>query len=109
MKTLIILAIPFILFVSGQRMNTRDYMFFMQADRHPFKQLHKKSRMYKVRKIDEKEAKSFVHELTEEDSESIKLTRSGRYLIYKISTQHYKLIINALDATVIEKKLKEGI
>ncbi|MCW8895180.1 MAG: hypothetical protein OQK48_07915 [Sulfurimonas sp.] len=106
MKTLIILAIPFILFASGQTMSISDYMFFTNADKRPFKQLHEKSRMQQLNKVDEKEAENLVKKLTQEDIESIKLTRSGKYLIYKINTQNYKLIINALDATVIEKKLK---
>ena len=105
MKSLIILAIPFILFASGQTMSTSDYMFFTNSDRQPFKQLRKKSRINQLHKVDEKEAKSIVKKLTQEDCESIKLTRSGKYLIYKISTKHYKLTINALDGTIVEKKV----
>lgn len=37
---------------------------------------------------------------------SLKLTHSGRYLIYKITTQNYRVILNALDGTVIEKESK---
>lgn len=73
---------PFMLFASGRTMNTSDYMFFMNLDKKPFKQ----------------------EKLTDQQSESVELKRDGKYLIYAISTNNYRLTINALDATVIEKR-----
>jgi|GEM_PF-1515786 len=107
MKIFILLIIPFIIFASGETMSVSDYMYFSNTDGQPFRQKHnQEARMHKLHKIDEQKAKSIVKELTQEESEYIKLTTHGKYLIYKVSTEHYTLIINALDGTLIEKVSK---
>lgn len=105
MKTLILLLIPFIVFASGETMNTSDYLYLKNLDRQPFKKVYKQSRINEIDKISKEKVKEIVKKITQEDVTSIKLTHSSRYLIYKISTQNYKLIINALDATLIKKEV----
>ncbi|MDD5372511.1 MAG: hypothetical protein PHO62_03670 [Sulfurimonas sp.] len=107
MKTFILLIIPFIIFASGETMSVSDSLYFNNADNQPFRQNHnQEARMHKLHKIDEQKAKSIIKELTQEESQYLKLTTRGNYLIYKASTEHYTLIINALDGTLIEKALK---
>lgn len=107
MKTFILLIIPFIIFASGETMSVSDSLYFNNAQKQPFVQKHhQEARMHKLHKIDEQEAKSIIKELTQEESKHLKLTTSGNYLVYKASTEHYTLIINALDGTLIEKESK---
>ena len=106
MKTLLLLIIPFIVFASGKMMSNADYLYFSGIDKQPFAQKNEKARLYAIDKIGEKKALSLTKELTTEDAMSLKLTHRGRYLIYKITTQTYRVILNALDGTVIGKESK---
>jgi hypothetical protein len=106
MKTLLLLIIPFIVFASGKMMSNADYLYFSGIDKQPFAQKNEKARLYAIDKIGEKKALSLTKELTTEDAMSLKLTHRGRYLIYKITTQTYRVILNALDGTVIGKEPK---
>ena len=106
MKTFLLLIIPFIVFASGKMMSNADYLYFSGIDKQPFAQKNEKARLYAIDKIGEKKALSLTKELTTEDAMSLKLTHRGRYLIYKITTQTYRVILNALDGTVIGKEPK---
>lgn len=87
-------------------MSNADYLYFSGIDKQPFAQKNEKARLYAIDKIGEKKALSLTKELTTEDAMSLKLTHRGRYLIYKITTQTYRVILNALDGTVIGKEPK---
>ncbi len=106
MKTFLLLIIPFIVFASGKMMSNADYLYFRGIDKQPFAQQNEKARLYAIDTIGEKKAHAITKELTAEDAISLKLTHSGRYLIYKITTQTYRVILNALDGTVIGKEPK---
>ena len=106
MKTILLLVIPFIVFASGKTMSNSDYLYFSGIEKQPFTQQNEKARLYAIDTIGEKKAHSITKELTKEDTVSLKLTNSGRYLIYKITTKNYRVILNALDGTVMEKELK---
>ena len=107
MKTFILLIMPFSIFASGETMSVYDSLYFSNANKQLFKlNNHQKTRMHKLHKIDEQEAKFIIKELTQEEDINLKLTTRGKYLIYKASTEHYTLIINALDGTLIEKEPK---
>jgi uncharacterized protein YpmB len=62
--------------------------------------------MHRLHKIDEQDAARITKEETSEESQSIKLTHSGMYLIFKVRTASYLLTINALDGTIIKKEKK---
>lgn len=107
MKFFLPLFLPFALFASGEMMSVQDSLYFSNADKQPFAQKQQqKVRMHKLCKIDEKRVKSIVSTSTQEDSKYLKLSTHGKYLVYRASTQHYRLLINALDGTVMEKVSK---
>ena len=107
MKIFTLLIIPFTVFALGETMSVLDSLYFKNAQKHPFRQKYnQEARMHQLYKIDEQQLKNIIKELTQEESKDIKLTTSGNYLIYKASTQHHTLIINALDGTIIKKAAK---
>ncbi|MGE4419260.1 MAG: hypothetical protein AB7D38_05445 [Sulfurimonas sp.] len=107
MKIFILWIIPFVIFASGQSMSVSDTLYFERADKQPLKLKYpQKVRMNQLSKIDEEKAKSIIKELTQQETQSIKLTTSGKYLIYNASTRNYNLVINALDGTLIQKESK---
>lgn len=107
MKIFTLLIIPFTVFALGETMSVLDSLYFKNAQNHPFRQKYnQEARMHQLYKIDEQQLKNIIKELTQEESKDIKLTTSGNYLIYKVSTQHHTLIINALDGTIIKKAAK---
>jgi len=108
MKTFILLAIPSAIYASGETMNTSDHMSLHRSKYRPPIKLKKKMRLHQLHKVDEEQVECLVKELTKEDSTSLKLTHSDNYLIYKVTREHYKLVLNALDGTVIKKELKKG-
>ncbi|MDD2652203.1 MAG: hypothetical protein PHX44_04045 [Sulfurimonas sp.] len=103
MKIVLLFIIPITIFAFGERMSVMDALYFDKAKKQPFiSKPHYKERMYRLSRI--KNAKEIVKTLTQEDTESLVLTTQGNYLVYKASTQHYTLLINALDGTVIKKE-----
>lgn len=109
MKTFILLAIPFMVFASGETMSTFDHMSLHSSNHRPSIKIKKKIRLHRLHKINEEQAESLIKMLTQENSTALRLMHSGNYLIYKASTDHYKVVINALDGTVIKQELKEGM
>jgi hypothetical protein len=103
MKTfLLLLIIPIAVFASGERMSVTDALYFDKANKQPFtSKPHYKERMYRLSKV--KNAKEIVKTSTQEDVESIELKTWGNYLVYEAYTKTYKLLINALDGTLIQK------
>lgn len=103
MKTfLLLLIIPVAIFASGERMSVMDALYFDKANKQPFtSKPHYKERMHRLSKV--KNAKEIVKTSTQEDVESIELKSWGNYLVYEAYTKTYKLLINALDGTLIQK------
>lgn len=103
MKTFLLLfIIPVAIFASGERMSVTDALYFDKANKQPFtSKPHYKERMYKLSKV--KNAKEIVKRSTQEDVESLELKTWGNYLVYEACTKNYKLLINALDGTIIKK------
>lgn len=67
--------------------------------------------MYSKEKIlvdlgNEEQVKSIAEEETKEEVISLRLTHANKYLIYKVTTGHYSLKINALDGTVMQIQKK---
>ena len=108
MKILKILAIPFMVFASGQTIPIRDHMSLHYTDNRPFLKLKKKTKMKKIAKIDKDQAENLTKKITGEISTAISLVHRGKYLVYRIYTEHYKISINAIDGTVIKQELIEG-
>ncbi|PHR54180.1 MAG: hypothetical protein COA44_14125 [Arcobacter sp.] len=113
MKIIILLSLPFILFASsetlytGETLSTHDRMFLHRSSNHrPSIRMKDKRKVHKIHKVDEKQAKIITKEETKEEVAFLRLKKHGEYLVYYISTEHYALIINALDGTIIKKELK---
>ncbi|MGB5966659.1 MAG: hypothetical protein WBG65_14145 [Sulfurimonadaceae bacterium] len=109
MKTFILLAIPFIVFASSETMHPLDKKSLHDSNHRPSIKLKKKMRLHQLHKVNENQAETIVKELTGENSISLLNTHSDNYLIYKVTTKHNYLVINALNATVIKQQLKEGM
>lgn len=62
-----------------------DYLHFSGVDKQPFKEQNVDGNG--GYKIDGKKARSIAQDLTKETVSSLKLTHSGRYIIYTIVTQ----------------------
>lgn len=106
MKSMLLLCIPFIIFATGQTLTVREHMSIHNSNNRPSVKLQKKREMHRLHKIDEQDAARITKEETSEESQSIKLTHSGMYLIFKVRTANYLLTINALDGTIIKKEKK---
>jgi len=107
MKIFILWMIPFVLFASGQTMSVLDTLYFNKADKQLFKlKYQQKARMNQLSNIDKEEARAIIKESTQQETQGIKLTTSGKYLIYRASTKDYNLVINALDGTLMQKEPK---
>lgn len=107
MKSFIFLAIPFIVFASGEAMRPLDHLSLHGSNHRPSIKSKKKMQLYRLCKVNTEQAEHLVKKLTGEVSTSLWLTHKGNYLIYKATTQSHYLVINALDGTVIKKELKE--
>lgn len=101
-----LLFIPFIVFATGQTLTPREHMSIHNSNNRPSVKFQKKREMHRLHKIDEQDAARITKEETSEESQSIKLTHSGMYLIFKVRTASYLLTINALDGTIIKKEKK---
>jgi len=105
MKNIVIfLILPCVILASGQKLNTFEYMSIKNTNHRPSQKLSKQRRMHKLHRINEKQAEKIVSNIIGEKTNHIKISRKGRYLIYTITTDNYKLILNALDGTVIKKQ-----
>jgi len=113
MKIVILLLIPFIIFASSEQLyvgetlsNSEHGSLHKSYNNRPTVKMKNKRKIHKLHKIDEEQAKQIAKEETKEEVESIKLTHHEKYLFYKVKTEQYNLIINALDGTIMEKTLK---
>jgi len=55
-------------------------------------------------KIDREKAIEKAKSVVSEDIENIKLSHKNRKVIYIVKTPNYKVVVNALDGTIIEKR-----
>lgn len=94
------------LFATGKTIPRSEHMSLHYTNNRPFLKLKKKAIMQRLCKINKEQASTLVEGITGESSKFINLVHSSKYLIYKISTEHYKLEINAIDGSIIKKESK---
>lgn len=70
----------------------------------PLVNIKSDQKMRELCNINEKQAREIVKKETNEEARDIELTHIGIYLVYKASTQSYKLQINAIDGVVMNKE-----
>ena len=104
MKIIMIIVLSLTLYASSKELSPSEYKSIHNHSNRPVLKMGKRSNMHKLHNVTEEEAKIIAKNETKEDVTSLKLTNDKRFLIYKIETEHYVLIINALDGTVMEKK-----
>jgi hypothetical protein len=103
MKSMGLLFVPFIVFASDI-LTSQEHMSIHNSNYRPLIKLQKEREMHRLHKIDEQDVARITKEETDEESQSIKLTHRGYYLIFKVRTANYLLIINALDGTIMEEE-----
>lgn len=112
MKIVIILSIPFIMFASsdasytGETLNQQEHRSIHGYNQKPTVKMKNKRKAHELHKVNEEQAKSIAREETKEEVISLKLIHTNKYLIYKVTTEHYSLKINALDGTVMQIQKK---
>lgn len=104
MKFSIILLLPILVFASESTLTPTEHFSIHSYNNRPLVKSAKKRNMHKLHKINEEQAKKIVKDETHEEVLSLNLTHKGDYLIYKARTEHYRLIINALDGTIVKKE-----
>ena len=104
MRYLILLITPLFIFASEGTLTPSQHNSVHGYNHRPAVKMQKKSNMHKMHKVDEKAAAQIVKEQTQEDVQKIELKHTGRILFYKVHTQSYSIEINAMDASVINKK-----
>ena len=109
MKIIILMVLPFIVFASGEKINIVDHMSLHSSNHKPLQKFQKRKKLHQLHKVDDKDLEKIVKKLTEEKIVYSRLEHVTNYLVYKVETKHYNLIINALDGSVIKQESKEGI
>jgi len=114
MKIVILLSIPFIIFASsetlytGETLSNSEHMSLHGSkNQRPSVKMKNKRKVHKLHKVDEEQAKTIAREETNEEVISLRLDHRNKHLYYKVMTESYTLIINALDGTIIKKSLKD--
>jgi len=69
--------------------------------------VQEKSHMHQIHKINEAQARKIVKNLLDEDVEALQLTHQSRVLVYKIQTKNYRVEMNAMDGTIIQKEKRK--
>ena len=104
MKIIILLSMPLFIFASGQTLNYEEHGSLHTYNKRPTMKSKIRSRHHKLHKVNEKQARAIAKENTGEEVKNINLTHKGKYLMFRIQTEHYNLKINALDGTIITKE-----
>jgi len=107
MKNLILLTIPFIVSASVNTLSPKDHMSIHITNHSSSQKLMKKRKLHSFHKITDEQVESIVKKVTGESSTFIRLTHRSNYLIYKVTTENYRLDVNALDGTLIKQELKK--
>ena len=106
MKYLPLLLAPIFAFAS-QAMTPMEHSSVHGYNKNPVLKTKTEQRMHKLHNVEENQAIEIVKKETAEDVEKIKLAHSGNFLIYKATTENYRVQVNALDGTVMKKELKK--
>jgi len=106
MKYLTLLLLTPVIALASEAMTPMEYNSVHGYNKNPVLKSKTEKRMNKIRNIKENEALKIAKKETAEDVEKIKLTNSGYYLVYKVTTKSYKVQVNALDGTIMKKELR---
>jgi uncharacterized membrane protein YkoI len=93
-------------FAQGQTLTPMEHNSIHGYNHRPMVKIQKKRNMHKLHKVEE-EAIKIAKEQTKEDVQEIKLTHIGNIMFYKVQTQSYSIKINAMDGSVIDKKVRK--
>jgi len=104
MNKYLLLLLPLTVFASGEKLTTQEHNSIHGYNQRAVVKMNEKQNMHKLHKIDEKELALLVKKETGEEALSIKLSHSGKYLLYRVKTKSYFLEVNALDKTVMKKE-----
>ena len=107
MKYLTLLTIPMFVFAQGQTLTPSEHNSIHSYNKRPSVKMKNKGNMHKLHKVNEEEASKIAKEQTKEDVQNIKLTHTGNVMFYKVQTQSYRIKINAMDGSVIDKKVRK--
>ena len=107
MKTsLALITLVLTLHAQSAEMTAQEHMSLHNSSSRPSVELQKKQKMHKIHKIDEKQLAVLVQKETSEAIVSETLTHRGEILYYEVRTASYRLEINALDGTVLNRVKK---
>jgi uncharacterized membrane protein YkoI len=106
-KYLTLLTIPMFVFAQEQTLTPSEHNSIHGYNHRPIVKMQKKRNMHKLHQVDEEEAIRIAKESTKEDVQEIRLTHTGNIMFYKVQTQSYYLEINAMDGSVIDKKVRK--
>lgn len=104
MKYLILLIAPVFVIASGTKLTISEYNSIHGYNHRPSVKLQKKNNMHKLHKIDEKTVKNIVQRETNEEVTRLKLFNRSKFLLYDTYTKNYRLEINAMDGSIINKQ-----
>jgi len=108
MRWTILIVLVSLAFASDETFSVQEHRSIHNTSTFkPSVKMKEKQQMHRLHKIDEDEAKKIALDETKESVVFLKLTHEGKYLIYKIKTENYRLIVNALDGSVIKKELRK--
>jgi uncharacterized membrane protein YkoI len=94
-------------FAAQNTMTVSEHNSIHGYNNKPTVKMQKKRNMHRLHKIDEVEIAKITQEKTNEEADDIKLLHSVNILKYQVKTKTYILTINALDGTVINKRIKK--
>ena len=104
MKIIILLSIPLLIFASSEKLSYEEHKSLHIYNKRLTLQVKIRAREHELHKVTENQARAITKIKVGEEVENINLTHKGRYLIFRIQTEHYSLKINALDGTIITKE-----
>ena len=107
MKYLTLLTIPMFVFAQEQTLTPSEHNSIHGYNHRPIVKMQKKRNMHKLHQVDEEEAIRIAKESTKEDVQEIRLTHTGNIMFYNVQTQSFSIKINAMDGSVIDKKLRK--
>jgi len=99
----------------SSQLSPLEHSTIHNSNHNPIVKIKKKTNISKLAKISEQEAIHIVLNMTDEEPKSIQLIHKSNYVAYEVITTNHIFTINALDATLMDKKRlkredgKEGI
>lgn len=108
MKILFVLGtLILVLHAQSAEMTAREHMSIHTSNPRHSVQLQAKQEMHRLHKVDEKQLAQLVQKETGEEIVSEKLTHRGEILYYDVRTANYRLDVNALNGTVLNRVKKD--